>query len=106
MRKEIEDQVVGLEDPVQHGHREHLHLFGMALEQDLREDGPGEIVAAAAVADLDLLALDDEILQVLERDVPPRLPVVEAAIGVSLDGDDFGRRTRHGSPLREASWTA
>ena len=84
---------------MQHGNREHLHLLGMALEQDLSEDRPGQVVSAPAIANFDLLALKNQILQVLKRDVFPGLAVVEPAVGVPLDGDDFRRRTRHGSPL-------
>src|SRR5208337_846188 len=95
--KEVHHQVVGLEDRMQHRHGKHLHLLGMALQQNLGEDRPGQVLAGPAVANLDLLAPEDEVFQVLKRDVTPRLAIVQPAIGIALDGDDFRSRSAHGS---------
>ena len=55
--EELEDHVIGLKDAVEHCHGKHLHLLGMPFEQDLGQDGSGQVLAGLAVANLDLLAL-------------------------------------------------
>jgi len=69
--EEVEDHVVRLEDPVQHRDREHLHLLRVTLDQDLRQDGPGQVLVRLAVVDLDLLPILDQVFNILKRDVPP-----------------------------------
>ena len=73
----------------------------MVLQQDLGKDRPGQVLAGPAVANLDLLAPEDQVFQVLKRDVTAGLAVVQPAIGIALDGDDFRSRSAHGSLLPE-----
>ena len=54
----------------------------LLARDDLQQDAAGDVLAALVVDHLDALAARDELAQVVERDVPALLGVVEAPVGV------------------------
>src|SRR5690606_39767063 len=62
-----------------------LFLLGDDLQQHLA----GEVVAGLGVAHLEVLAVDDQLSHVLDRDVAGDLGVVEATVRIFLD-DAYG----------------
>lgn len=58
---------------------------GFFVENDLQEDGAGEVFARLCVDDFELDVFEYELLDVRERDVTARRRVVQAAIRILLD---------------------
>jgi hypothetical protein len=57
----------------------------LLARDDLGEDHGGQVFARVTLDHRDVSAVPDETGDVLERDVPPRVSVVELAVGVLLD---------------------
>jgi hypothetical protein len=55
------------------------------LGNDLQQHRAGQVVAALRIANLELLAIHDQLAHVLQRDVTGDLGVVQTPIGIFLD---------------------
>ena len=58
---------------------------GFLIEDDLQQDAAGEVFLRLGVLHLEALAIQDQLLDVGQRDVGAGLRVVEATVGVFLD---------------------
>src|SRR5690606_34451170 len=70
--------------------RQHRLAVLLVLGDDLQQHLPGQVLARARVADLELLVVDDQLADVLDRDVAGDLGVVQATVGIFLDDADRG----------------
>jgi hypothetical protein len=66
---------VEADDLRQHGRSEHRRAGLLLLENDLQQNGAGEVVAGLGIHDLEFLLVDHELLYVDQRDVGARLRV-------------------------------
>src|SRR3546814_5625840 len=60
------------------------------LGDDLQQHLPGQVVAALGVADLEVLAIDDQLADILDGDVARNVGVVEATVRIFLDDARLG----------------
>ena len=64
---------------------EQRNTTGLLLEDNLQQDAARQIFAGLGVGDLERLELDDQILDIPQRDIGARLGIVKAAVGIFLD---------------------
>src|SRR5690606_34326464 len=76
---------------------EHRLAGRFVLGDDLQQDRAGQVLAGLGVADLELLAVEDQLPDVLDGDVARDLGVVETPVRVLLD--DSGRAHGAGSGM-------
>ena len=72
------------------GGQEAVLLF-LCLADDLRQGDRGEVLFGLVVGDLDVVAVADHRADLIERDVPAVLRIVELSVRVTLDDP----RVRH-----------
>src|SRR3546814_1930251 len=60
------------------------------LGGDRQQHLPGQVIAARVVADLEVLAVDDQLADILDGDVAGDVGVVEATVRVFLDDARLG----------------
>src|ERR1700733_12264019 len=89
-----EPLAAALDDVSHRAERQEAALLFLFFEDDLRERDRREIFFGLVVDDLDVVALPDHLADLIERDVPAMLRVVELAVRVALDDPRF----RHGAP--------
>src|SRR5690606_14208212 len=70
--------------------REHRLPVLLVLGDDLQQHLPGQVLAALGVADLEVLAVDDQLADILDGDVAGNVRVVEAAVRIFLDDARLG----------------
>src|SRR5690606_6756855 len=70
--------------------REHWLPVLLVLGDDLQQHLPGQVLAALGVADLEVLAVDDQLADVLDGDVARNVGVVEATVRILLDDARLG----------------
>src|SRR5690606_5677747 len=81
---------VQADDLAQQLGRQHRLPVLFMLGDDLQQHLAGEVVAALGVADLEVLAIDDELADVFDGDVARDVGVVEAAVRILLDDARLG----------------
>src|SRR6185369_1531601 len=79
-----------LDDVAHRVEREEGALLLLFLEDDLRERDRRQIFFCFVVYDFYVIAIPDHLADLIERDVPAVLGIVELAIGVALDDPGFG----------------
>ncbi len=89
-----EPLAAALDDVAHRAERQEAALLLLFLEDDLRQRDGRQIFLGLVVDDLDVVALPDHLADLIERDVPAVLRVVELAVRVTLDDPRF----RHVAP--------
>src|SRR3546814_1627005 len=81
---------VQADDLAQQLGRQHRLPVLFMLGDDLQQHLPGQVIAALGVADLEVLAVDDQLADILDGDVAGDVGVVEATVRVFLDDARLG----------------
>src|SRR6185312_2601146 len=83
-----------LDDVAHRAERQEAALLLLFFEDDLRERDGRQIFFRLVIDDLDVIAIANHLADLVERDVPAVLRIVELAVRVALDDP----RVRHDSP--------
>lgn len=73
------------------GFTKHGHAAAFFFQNDLEQDGAGEVFIRFRIAYSECFAIDDQLLDFSERDVGGADGVIQAAIGVFFDDAQFRR---------------